>query len=195
LRWKFIKEKPQNRQERVDRTNVACIDFLADGHIGKKIFNDAQELKDCLNCTDQQRDDSLIRFRLFVVEDLSRTVIEAFGAKFDIDPSFFREHIVDYAWYNLRDRFMDPPNLDIVTKQQDWFQVRWVRARYFRNKKSFNKARDEANRFNVHRRPDEDLNTKALLDEPGATVALSRTRASFWRSKPGVEPIPTGESI
>lgn len=41
-----------------------------------------------------------VRTRLFVVEDLSRNVIEALGNHFKIDPSFFREHIVDYAWYN-----------------------------------------------------------------------------------------------
>ena len=46
-----------------------------------------------------------IKTRLFVVEDLSRDVIEAFGYHFKIDPSFFREHIVDYAWYNTSKKY------------------------------------------------------------------------------------------
>lgn len=49
----------------------------------------------------QPRDDASVRLRLFVVEDLSREVIETLGSKFDIDPSFFREHLVDYVWYNI----------------------------------------------------------------------------------------------
>jgi hypothetical protein len=195
LRWKFLKEKPKNRQERADRTNVAQIDFLPGNTFDKKMFQTASDLKDALATNPSKDSASPIHFRLYIVEDLSRSVIEALGAKFDIDPSFFREHIVDYAWYNLRDRFMDPPNLDIVTRQQDWFQVRWVRARYFKTKKSFDQARVEANRFNVLRRPDEDLNNQTMWDDHDATVALTRTRASFWRSKPGDEAVPTGELI
>ncbi|KAF2429254.1 hypothetical protein EJ08DRAFT_698396 [Tothia fuscella] len=130
-----------------------------------------------------------IQFRLFVVEDLSRRVIEALGAKFDIDPSFFREHINDYAWYNLRDRFAEPPNLQIIQNQLPWFQIRWVRPRYFRTKDDFERARVQASSFNVLRRPDEDLNNGALLDDKDATVALTRTRASFWRGKFGNEDI------
>lgn len=41
------------------------------------------------------------KMRLFVVEDLSRDVIETLGCAYDVDPSFFREHIVDYFWYNI----------------------------------------------------------------------------------------------
>lgn len=54
-----------------------------------------------------------IRMRLFVVEDLSREVIEQFGAKFDIDPHVFRAHIFDNIWYNIRDLTWDPPSLKI----------------------------------------------------------------------------------
>lgn len=41
--------------------------------------------------------------RLFVVEDLSREVIEALGEHFDVDPSFFQAHLVDFSsWRTLR---------------------------------------------------------------------------------------------
>jgi hypothetical protein len=180
LRWKFLKgaEKAKERQHRAEKTNVARLDFLPDEEITCTHFKKPEELKAGL---DEKPHD--VQFRLFVVEDLSREVIELLGAKFDIDPSFFRAHINDYAWYNVRDRFMDPPNLDIISERQDWFQVRWVRPRYFRTRTSFEMARVESNRFNVLRRPDEDYNNKGLLDEKEANVALTRTRASFWKSK------------
>jgi hypothetical protein len=182
LRWKFLKgpEKAKERQQRAEKTNVARIDFLPDEKVACTLFKTSEELKTGL---DEKPQD--VQFRLFVVEDLSREVIESMGAKFDIDPSFFRAHINDYAWYNVRDRFMDPPNLDIISERQDWFQVRWVRPRYFRTRASFEMARVESNRFNVLRRPDEDYNNKGLLDDKEASVALTRTRASFWKSKDG----------
>lgn len=43
---------------------------------------------------DQQKNYQL---RLYIGEDLSRDVIEALGEKFDIEPAFFREQIVDYT--------------------------------------------------------------------------------------------------
>lgn len=39
--------------------------------------------------------DASLKLRLFVVEDLSREVIEALGYHLKIDPSFFRDHIID----------------------------------------------------------------------------------------------------
>lgn len=63
-------------------------------------FNDSEMLQESLKELDSQQDSS-VKFRLFVVEDLSREVIETLGAHYDVDPSFFREHIVDYVWYNI----------------------------------------------------------------------------------------------
>jgi len=45
-----------------------------------------------------------VQFGLYVVEDLSSDVIEVLGSGLEIEPSFFRAHIVDYVWYNVRDR-------------------------------------------------------------------------------------------
>ncbi|TRX94479.1 hypothetical protein FHL15_004634 [Xylaria flabelliformis] len=44
-----------------------------------------------------------VKLKLSVVEDLSHEVIERLGYRFDTDPDFFRSHIHDYAWYNIRD--------------------------------------------------------------------------------------------
>lgn len=45
--------------------------------------------------------DESLKLRLFVVEDLSREVIEALGHHLKIDPSFFRDHIIDSQWDHL----------------------------------------------------------------------------------------------
>lgn len=79
-------------------------------------------------------------FRLYVVEDLSRNVIEALGTEFRIEPDVFRAHIVDYAWYNARDRWREAPPLEVVRKQRNWFQIRYVTTSYFENRSQFNDA-------------------------------------------------------
>lgn len=66
--------------------------------VKKKIIDQGSKLADYLS---EPHDDASVKLKLFVVEDLSREVIETLGSQFDIDPSFFREHIVDYVWYNI----------------------------------------------------------------------------------------------
>jgi hypothetical protein len=129
--------------------------------------------------------------RLYVVEDLSRDVIELLGSHLDIDPCFFREHIVDYAWFNTRDRWLNPPMLDLISRRQDWFNLRYVSARYHNDDEDYQKARKEAEQWNVLRRPDDDLNNKAYWDALDAKVAIARQRLGFWsrRAEPGKEQV------
>lgn len=68
------------------------------GEVVKTYINKTSMLEEYLS---EPSNDPSVKLRLFVVEDLSRDVIEALGSKFDIDPSFFREHLVDYVWYNV----------------------------------------------------------------------------------------------
>jgi hypothetical protein len=80
------------------RTNVCLLEYPKAGPgVEEKRFKEIGELRDCLA---GMGENAAVNTRLFVVEDLSRDVIEALGFHFKIDPSFFREHIVDYAWYN-----------------------------------------------------------------------------------------------
>lgn len=82
----------------MERTNVCLLEYPRDGlGVEEKRFDKIGELKDCLA---EMGENDHVKTRLFVVEDLSRDVIEALGFHFKVDPSFFREHIVDYAWYN-----------------------------------------------------------------------------------------------
>jgi len=181
-RWKDFqsRKKEDERNTRATKTNVTRLDYLDSGKTEKTDCKTLAALTEALRETTQAENHDKVQLRLFVVEDLSRDVIEILGARFDVEPAFFREHIVDYAWYNTRDPWVDPPNLDAAATRQRWFQLRFPRARYFKTTESFKNGRAEAESFNVLRRPDDDQNNKAWWDEDGAIVGITRTRASFW---------------
>lgn len=184
LRWtdfRIGKRTQAEREERISRTKVTRLDYLHSGAIVSTSCTNPNQLREALreqsvaaNPADQRT------FRLFVVEDLSRDVIELLGSHLDIEPAFFREQIFDYAWYNTRDRWVDSPRLDIAARKQRWIQLRFATARYFKTAASFRRAAEDFDRFNVLRRAEDDLNNKAIWDEVGAIVGLTRTRASFW---------------
>jgi hypothetical protein len=180
VRWANFREKKkfytyEDREKRWKKTNVTRLDYLTTGKVEAKNYETSDALSDALKGKDDNS-----QFRLYVVEDLSRDVIEVLGAQLDIEPAFFREHIIDYAWCNIRDRWFDPPNLNLVAKQQRWLQLRFVTARYFTTPESFKRGCQEAESFNVLRRPDDDQNNRAMWDTKEAIVGLTRSRASFW---------------
>ncbi|EKD20377.1 hypothetical protein MBM_01059 [Drepanopeziza brunnea f. sp. 'multigermtubi' MB_m1] len=199
-------ERIKKRAERAARTNVMLLKYMASGNVEQKHCRNVSALHVALNDEStgggerenehEQRPDGEGEIRgdgrgrggrcnlqLYVVEDLSRDVIEALGSKFDIEPAFFREHIVDYAWYNVRDRWEDPPSLQSAEEHRRWIQLRYVTARYYKTPQSFKAAIREASNFNVLRRPDDDLNNKAVWDSEDAIVGVMRTRTSFWLKK------------
>jgi len=136
IRWKFLNENGQKdkaaqeaaaeaRKERVSRCNVTRLDFGSDGQVSKKSCDSSTSLLEALKDDDVgESSEEKRELRLFVVEDLSRDVIEALGSKLDIEPAFFREHILDFAWYNIRDREQDPPKLRSMARKERWVQLR-----------------------------------------------------------------------
>lgn len=85
----------------MERTKVTVLDYPEDGTAPERTDLDtAVGLKEHIAHLSDRKNSS-VKFRLFVVEDLSREVIETLGARYDVDPSFFREHLVDYIWYNI----------------------------------------------------------------------------------------------
>ncbi|KAJ2999171.1 hypothetical protein NUW58_g85 [Xylaria curta] len=174
-----IERRTAERKRRVAKTKVCVLDYHSE-EVKKELFTSAEKLKTSLGSDIPDE----VEFRLYVVEDLSRDVIEALGQKFKIEPDFFRAHIVDFAWYNVRDRWRNPPLLDIVSRHQNWMQLRYVTARYFdideKGVSSFTKASEEAASFNILRRVDDDLSNKSYWDKEGAIVGLTRSRATFW---------------
>ncbi|KAI1108457.1 hypothetical protein F5Y14DRAFT_436186 [Nemania sp. NC0429] len=172
---------PNSRPERVQRTKVRVLDYT-DG----KGVTDIREIT-CPNLLREHLGQHARRaaaerdFRLYVVEDLSRDVIEVLGHELNIEPDFFRSHIADYAWYNVRDRWRDPPVLDVVGKHRNWVQFRYVTARYFRPG-TFNEVHKQTRAFNIKRRVEDDECNTAWWDEKGGGVGLTRSRATYWLS-------------
>jgi len=171
-----LQKDKYERDARFEKTNIGLLEYSST--VSLQRLTTPQALSWALERGRSHGGD--VRLRLFVVEDLSRDVIENLGSHFDIEPDFFREHIVDYAWYNVRDPWRNPPNLKIVSRQQHWFQVRYVTSRYFDTPDSFKRGFEESQTFNVLRRPDDDQNNKAFWDKKEAIVGMTRSRASFW---------------
>jgi len=183
LRWRDLQKKEpkdEEREQRAARTNVTRLDYLNSGKVVSQQYNTSAGLENALTEGNLEKGADERQLRLFVVEDLSRDVIELLGKHLDIEPGFFREHIVDYAWYNTRDRWVDPPNLNMINSRNRWVPIRFVTARYFETYGSFQQGFEEARKFNVLRRPDDDQNNKSVWDEEKAIVGITRTKASIW---------------
>ncbi|KAJ4393737.1 hypothetical protein N0V93_002952 [Gnomoniopsis smithogilvyi] len=191
------KARSSERDERMARTRVSFLEYPTDGAkpIAKEHFSDSGELDRHIESL-KGKDASSVKLRLYVVEDLSREVIETLGSHYDVDPSFFREHLVDYVWYNIKDWWREAPNLDIVSRGQNWFQMRFSRSRYFKDRDAFKEGECKARRFNVYRQLQGDFNHSKFWDtneEPNgkkkeAKVGSLRSRATFWMKQPEKKP-------
>lgn len=90
--------------------------------------------------------------------------------------------------FAIGDWWRDPPNLDIVSRRQNWFQLRFVRARNFLNSDLFFRGVEDSKQFNVFRRLDRDFNSNNFWDKHNkaeAMVGLTRSRATCWVQPPG----------
>ncbi|KAI1639558.1 hypothetical protein F4809DRAFT_595741 [Biscogniauxia mediterranea] len=175
------------RSQRQKKTKARIIQY--DATNSPILSDEICSSKALLEELEKTSSDSSVTLRLVVVEDLSRDVIETLGTHLKIEPEFFRAHILDYAWYNVRDFWRNPPNLNAITRHQRWFQLRFARARYFESGEGFKSAFDENQRFNVARRPDDDRSNTSLWDDHNAKVGLTRSKVSFWM-KPKTEREP-----
>ncbi|KAI1140435.1 hypothetical protein F5Y05DRAFT_424314 [Hypoxylon sp. FL0543] len=180
-KWQLLHRLSQQklseiREERARRTEIAAIDFVS-GQPEPRIqhITSPEALAACLD-----KPAAPGATRLYVVEDLSRDVVEHLGYKLDIDPLFFREFINDYLWYNTRDPWVELPDLDIVSRSRPYFRLMYMQPRYFKTRKSFQNAQRQAGMFNVLRRLDADDEHKSPFDDRSATVALVRSKASLW---------------
>lgn len=156
---KWGRDKPFNRNERLSRTRVTRLDYVGGSNKPKRTdFIASSELKTALADQLEEKGPEDRKLRIFIVEDLSSDVIENLGAHYDIEPAFFRDQIFDYAWFNTRDRWMDPPRLNIVGKKQRWVQIRYATSRYFESPEAFKDGCEQFEAFNVYRRLDDDIN-------------------------------------
>ena len=182
-------EKESEVKERSSRTEVAVLDFgtIPNGPNGEKVrrkdCKNSKELVEALSLRQDKSPD--VTARLYIVEDLSTDVIEALGAKFDIDPLFFRNQMGDYMWNNPRDQWVDLPSLDAVSRKRSFFSIRYFQPRYFRSELSYNQGITEMANFNVLRRMDNNRPWEgtALYDTRGSDVGLVRSKMSLWVRK------------
>ena len=175
--WKFLSQ--DEMQERACRTKAALLVFHPD-RVQKLDINTIQQLQDALDHIPGVNDATDFPPHLFVVEDLSRDVIECLGIRLDVDPMLFRDHISDYNWYNIRDPWIELPDLDVVYRQRSCFTIRYAQTRYFRDGEDLRKARNEIYKFNILRRLGKNGNWKPGGDLPSSTVGIIRSKISFW---------------
>lgn len=177
-------KKEQERNERARRTHVCLLRYDKDGTkpMSKEVFKSPHELDNALYNLKTPSEKDISGFNLVVVEDLSRDVIELLGSHFDVDPSFFRQHIANRAWHKVGDWWKEPPNLDVAFSGQNWLSIRYIRARCFPDEESFCRGSSEAADFNVDRRLDRDWNHSNFWDgaDGRKEVGIIRSRASLW---------------
>tara|TARA_R110002003_G_scaffold171_18_gene14062 strand:- start:31710 stop:33158 length:1449 start_codon:yes stop_codon:yes gene_type:complete len=184
LRWPELRRHPREREERVERTNINFIEQQAGLPTRLTQIPTLLQLHETLQSLATEVTSAGPSgppcLRLFIVEDLSRGVIEALGSRFDIDALFFREQTEDYIWHNTRDPWVKTPDLHATMKRRKWFRVRNARLRYHKSERSFQDSRLEAAAFNVLRRPDDDANHWRYQDAKGSVVSTTRTKTTIW---------------
>ncbi|CAG8959785.1 hypothetical protein HYFRA_00001692 [Hymenoscyphus fraxineus] len=183
IKWKFLTEK--NIKERAEKTKVAVLEFSKSGDEPmRKDFHLIGRLRDYVNETTDPE-----YARLFIVEDLSRDVIEILGAKYDIDPLYFRSQISDYMWYNTTDPWAELDDLPHIARERNYYNIRYMRARYFESYDHLDHAKKELGGWNVLRRMEQELGwrarnklqkERALTD---STVGLLRSKTALWISQ------------
>lgn len=182
IKWKFL--TANHIKERAERTRVAVLEFPKSGEPPlRENIHSSEKLRQRLSASDLKDDPAYAR--LFVVEDMSRDVIEALGAKYDIDPLYFRSQISDYLWYNTGDPWVELNDLPHIASERNYYNIRYMRARYFESEKSIEAAKGHLGHFNVLRRLEEDLSWKVreLKKPTGPTVGVVRSKTALWIRK------------
>ena len=175
---------PDDRAERRVRVTMCSLEWSPTAGITREDYNTVDDLNRFMSSTHSEYRDS--RARLIVVQDLSSTIIEALGSKFDIDPRFFRSHFGDYTWYNLRDPWVELPELASAWRRRSFFNIRYAQGRYFENESSAGAAESQAGCFNVLRRIDRDRYYKrghkhrTWMHVTEGDVGLVRRKMSIW---------------
>ena len=169
---------PKEREERAQRVRVTQVDMKQGRTPARREFVSKQSLLEALSETASASD-----VRIYVVEDLSRDVIEALGSQLRVDPHFFRYHVSDYMWNSLAGDAIERKYLDFVSRKSPYYTFQYLRPRYYRDTASFERATREAAYFNVLRELDSDRSRESMKDtRNGAVASLMRAKTSLWVS-------------
>jgi len=174
LRYKNLSS--EERLERLNRVNVTIIEYGS--QLSSLQLNTPAKLDHYFSGLNQNRD--FAKGRLIVIQDLSTFMIEKIGSAFDVEPGFFRSHLGDYVWLNTRDPQAEIPDLEAISQKSNYFSIQYVQPRYFSSPESLERAKRQAESFNVLRRIDHDGRFKSWSDMPGSDVGLVRGKVSLW---------------
>ncbi|GAB1318327.1 ADP-ribose 1''-phosphate phosphatase [Madurella fahalii] len=179
---KALNLAPLELMERQARVKVALVDFTDPKEIMQQPCENREALAAMVSSLRLEGGPN--RNRLFVVEDLSSTVIETLGAALDIDPAFFRDHLEDHTWYNIRDEWVEMPELESQSHGRSFVTLRYAEARYFENEAILEKAKERTGEWNVLRRIDTEGQVKAGFnawwEDSPHRVGLVRKKISIW---------------
>lgn len=101
-------------------------------------FTSLSELKNALHDTTPSLpeqtgpDDNSPVLKLFLVEDISGDVVELFGSRYRVDPTFFESHVAEHSWLEVGKL------LTSITRRQ-WSQIQNPILREFQTTQTTNK--------------------------------------------------------
>ncbi|VUC32568.1 unnamed protein product [Clonostachys rosea] len=212
LRWKDFNNSDKNhrytypddlagreekRSERVSRSRVCLLDYEEnEATPDVTYFERPIDLRyKLVEMTREKDHHPTSGLKLFVVEDLSRDTIELLGHYLQIEPDFFRSHLREHAWFNIRDPFWVAPSLHMDVASRNWHQIFFCRARYFTDLAKFREAQRAVDDFNIKRKLDED-ESKALWDRsyPTSKPIFPQLHTSLFRRRKKTEAIPERDS-
>ena len=164
--------RPQNHTGR-----AAVIEFGSDGVEGRHDFHDAKSLAAYLSTTASSR---LRRRQLFLLEDLSKSFIEAFGNHFWIDPYLFAMQENSVHWTATKFDYAVSRRLDSWKETDPSFTLR-----FYEVVKS--KEPDSAEQYwytasNVRRKIERGdwARSHGKYEGADSKVYIVRRHASFW---------------
>ncbi|KAK7214529.1 hypothetical protein V2G26_002532 [Clonostachys chloroleuca] len=188
-------DREEKRSERVSRSRVFLLDY-EENEVEPHITYFERPIDLCsklLEISDDEKENHLPRLglKLFVVEDLSRDTIDLLGHYLRIEPDFFRSHLREHAWFNIRDPFWVPPSLHMDVASRNWHQIFFCRARYFTDLAKFREAQRAVDNFNIKRKLDED-ESKALWDRsyPTSKPIFPQLNTSLFRRRKSRNEVP-----
>lgn len=176
-KWKHLPKT--SRDMRAQKTCVAIIDFSVEANEKPKttFIGTIGELRELFD--DPQFSHAPDHPRLYIMEDLSRDMVEEFGSRYDVDPLLWRGHISDYMWYKTKDPWVELDELPHLVREKTFYNFRYIHPRYFEDKESHSRATIEAGKMNVLRSLDSDQYSERLPDSE-ERVFLCRSKASLW---------------
>jgi hypothetical protein len=157
---------------------VAVIDGNGNGYTLKATFNKPLELMTFL------RSNAIIKetCRLFIVEDLSPDIIEILGSGFDVDPSFFAQHVC-LQWFSARAAPGRVPSSYSAKRWQSFVSFPYLEARPL--KAALGESLERVQSWNSN-----SFRKVLLMNLPAcctAPIGFARRAASVWMSCPTEE--------